>query len=90
MKNLKKTIISVTAIASLTASSFALADGFETVLPKIESDSVVSVTSNQEQYGPVTILDYVKITLERTSTDANINSDSVSILDDFRNVRDVL
>lgn len=90
MKNLKSVMISATAIASLTASSFALADGFETVLPKIESDSVVSVTSNQEQYGPVTILDYVKITLERTSTDANINSDSVSILDDFRNVRDVL
>ncbi len=90
MKNLKSVMISATAIASLTASSFALADGFETVLPKMESDSTVSITSNQEQYGPTTILDHVKITMEQSNTDISIDSDLVSVLENFQNIRDVL
>ena len=92
MKNLKSAIITATAIASLTASSFALADGFETVLPKMESDSTASVNSSQNQYGPVTIADYVKLTMEQSRTDVNAdsNSNSVSVLEDFRNIRNVL
>ena len=90
MKNLKSTIISTTAIASLTASSLTLAIGIETVLPEIQSDSAVSVTSNKDQYGPTTILDHVKRTLEKSNTEINVDSNTISVLEDIKNIRDVL
>ena len=92
MKNLKSTMISATAIASLTVSSFALADSIQSVLPEINYDSSVSVNSSQNQYGPVTISDYIYLAMEKSRTDINVgsNSNSVSVLEDFRNIRDVL
>ena len=92
MKNLKSTIISATAIASLTVSSFALADSIQSVLPEIKYDSSASVKSSQNQYSPVTISDYINLAMEQSRTDihAGSKSKSVSVLEDFRNIRDVL
>lgn len=90
MKNFK-TAIFVTALAT---TSYASADGIETVLPKYESTAAVSLTANQAKFGPVTILDHVRIEQAKAraevSVDVNVDANSVSVIEDTQSIKDVL
>lgn len=94
MKNFKNAIFATISVVALTTGSSASAQSIESVLPKAESNNVISITSSHDQFGPVTILDYVQQARTKyngqVESKVSVNSTSVSNVKDIVNIKDIL